>query len=116
MAQEVLPDLPSDHRPILLSLDTSPSSAPKRRTRRKTDWEAFSAFLENPLIGPVSTAEEVEAAATAITNSIQAALETSSRIIPAGERYKPLPTHPLPNPEDGAQPVRGARQGRAQEP
>lgn len=94
MRHEVLPDLPSDHRPVLLTIADRPVTTLPRGPRRLIDWEEFARHLESqPRSVPISSAEEVEVAAMTIQTSITEALDAASRPAPRTERHTPLPRH-----------------------
>ncbi|XP_061725406.1 uncharacterized protein LOC133531290 [Cydia pomonella] len=92
MRHEVFNDLSSDHRPVLLTIADQPTTRLTKGPGRRYDWTAFSeAMVNTPRTGPISTAEEVNAAAATITEDIKAALTVAGRTIPQTDRRTPLP-------------------------
>lgn len=89
--QTVFPDLPSDHRPVLLEFSEPPTRVNFPASRQMVNWAAFVEELEsNTPTRKMSTREDVERMTGDITHSIRSALETSTRTVPKGGRQRPL--------------------------
>lgn len=90
--QQVLPDLPSDHRPVLLVLQDPPVRVAFPVPRRRINWEAYSSALEvSTQARPVETPDDVNRATEDLTSCLQNALTTASHTVPTSERRDPLP-------------------------
>ena len=81
---EVLYDMNTQHLPILITLGLAADFTAARAPRPRVNWSAYqSALTDLTLGGPVSTVEDVEAAASYITERIQLAKEAASSNPPA---------------------------------
>lgn len=92
MFQEVLPDLPSDHRPVLLTLEGAPAVAPHKQPRKRIDWEIFStAMEERTQSNPIHSADDVEEAANSLSSNIREAIQSAAQTTSPKGRLKALP-------------------------
>ncbi|CAG5055373.1 unnamed protein product [Parnassius apollo] len=90
---EVLYDLPSQHLPLLITLGLKAVTTPPRAFKTRVDWRLYCQHIQQrpPAHHPISTANDVEAAATRITNNIKEALHAASTVVPITARRDDLP-------------------------
>ena len=94
-----LPELDSDHNPVLLSLhDLERNIIPPLRPSRKVDWEKFTDKVESLLdtsVGVLSTPEDVDGAVGAMTATVKDCLDECTSYVPRRRVSYTLPDHIL---------------------
>lgn len=91
---EALHDLSSDHLPVLLLVDTTPTRAlPPRTAEMRTDWEKFKQLVEDRLEAPrePTNADELDDFTESFHSSLVSAVSDSSVPVPPRQRHSGLP-------------------------
>nr|XP_034826944.1 uncharacterized protein LOC117984436 [Maniola hyperantus] len=90
---EPLYDLNTEHLPILVTLNLQRDFTIPRPPSNKTNWEKYAiALSELELVGPISTAADVDRAACTITSAIQQAKREATTTRPYTRRRDLLPS------------------------
>ncbi|GFU24986.1 putative RNA-directed DNA polymerase from transposon X-element, partial [Nephila pilipes] len=89
----VIDDLSSDHLPLMFNCNINDYSPPRNNYYKFTNWKKFQELLQNSIAGnpSINTTEEIDAAAAAFSQKIQATINQSSTC-------KTFPHAPLPLP------------------
>lgn len=88
----VIPELSSDHNPILLELDFSPLIS-HPRTSKRINWTLYPKYLDLPKVYPLKITDDVDASIAAITKSLQTAIENSTKTYSVTPHSPNLPAH-----------------------
>lgn len=78
---EVIPELSSDHYPILFEIDFSPITSSRPPVTR-INWNLYPNHLQLAKVLPLNSAEEIDQAITSLSASIQSAINDSSKTYP----------------------------------
>ncbi|KOB65658.1 Gag-like protein [Operophtera brumata] len=88
----VMPDLPSDHRPVLLVLKELPSRVAPPQRRQRICWDSFQREAQDrTTTRPVESSDDVERATEELTIVIQESLTAASYTSAPAKPLAPLP-------------------------